>query len=461
MLEPLNEAITKEFFLRCGWEKAITESKERECNYYSSRFAAMASEAAQTSDVNTQEVFRLLSSLTSMYFKLDSPHQPFGPMTESHDRRTSIPDDFDDSRLNFLHEIVAEVSDPELRARIADVLWLRRRDYKMGEIAINAYLESAGALEDPEHWTATSDRLERALQVAVHLGRSAKMFTAVIERIEALLDKYNGEDPLYLSAKLMELLLQRKAGDPAKNIILAEKLAMRAEAACDWDRARKYWDLKADWHMRAKDEPQARAAKIAAAETHVKKAEMHLAGGPPGNMLAASHLQFAMEAFRRVGNMKERVDEIHRTLIECQSRSTDEMATYSSSVEIGDLVEMAVNHVREKPLHDALLSLVGLGGSPKVDQLRAQAEEYKKRFVLQSLFPRVFLNAAGKVVARQPNDPKESLLADMFHNASRARLIQSQALIEPARLQRTSYHSFREIRSYRRGTNTLSPEAYT
>jgi hypothetical protein len=53
------------------------------------------------------------------------------------------------------------------------------------------------------------------------------------------------------------------------------------------------------------------------------------------------------------------------------------------------------------------------------------------------------LNAAGKVVARQPSDPEESLVADMFVNASRARLIQAQALIEPARLHMLSEHHVR------------------
>jgi hypothetical protein len=342
MIGPLPESITKDFFLQSGWESVIAECKEKECNRYSSQFSAKAVEAAQAGDADAQEVFRLLSSITSMYLRLDKPDDPFVPMWEDRGQRTSIPTDFDDSHLNLLQEVAAKISDSELRARLADVLWLRRHDFRMGELAVTSYLQSAGILEDPENWTATANRLERALQISTQLGRSAKMFTAVIGRIETLLDKYDGEDPLYLSAKLMRLLLQRKAGDPAKNAVLAEKLALRAEAANDWDRARDYWELNSDWHLRDKDERQARAAKIAAAETHVKNAERHLAGGPPGNMIAASHLQFAIEAYRRVGGMKEKVDELHRRLLECQSRSTGEMATYSSSVEVGELVTITL-----------------------------------------------------------------------------------------------------------------------
>lgn len=442
-MEPLPEDITKDFFLQSGWEEVIAECKEKECNYYSSRFSAKAVELAQAGDTNTQEVFRLLSSITSMYFRLDSPESPFGPMMELHDRRTSIPEDFDDSRLALLREVATEITDPELRARIADVLWLRQRDYRMGELAVTSYLESAELLEDPKHWTASASRLERALQLAANLGRKAKMYSAVVSRVESVLDKYDGEDPLYLSAKLMELLIERRAGDTDKNAARAEKLALRAEAARDWNRARKYWELKADWHLRAKDPEQARKAKLSAAETHVKNAETHLAAATPVHMLVASHIQFAIEAYRRIGDTKEQVEALHHRLLEYQRRAIDEMATISSSVDIGDLVEMAINQVKGKTLQDALMCLAILTHPPKVQELRAQAEEYKKRYVFQSLFPRVYHNAAGKVVARQPNDPEESLQADMFHNASHARLLRVQALIEPARWQINSEHNVR------------------
>lgn len=111
-MEPLQENITKDFFLQCGWEGVIADCKEKECNYYSSRFSAKAVDFAQAGDTNTQEVFRLLSSITSMYFRLDSPESPFDPMMELHDRQTSIPEDFDDSRLNLLRDVAAEITAP-------------------------------------------------------------------------------------------------------------------------------------------------------------------------------------------------------------------------------------------------------------------------------------------------------------------------------------------------------------
>ena len=429
--------------MQSGWEDIIAQCNEKECAFYSSRFNAKALEAEGSGSIKEQRVLGLLSSVTSMYFKLDTPEAPFGPMMVFHDRRTAIVDDFDENQLKLFSDVVNDISDPELRARIADVLWLRERDYHMAELAILSYLESAKSLEDPEKWMATADRVERALQLATLLGGKAPSFSVVISHIENVLAAYNGEDPLFLSAKMMNLLQERGVGDSLHYASLSEKLASRAESTHDWDRAREYWRIKAKWHLLGKDEEQARQAKLLEAENYVKQAEDHLKGNPPSYMLASTFTQHAIEAFRRVGNTKERVEELHKVLLEYQRKSVSELIPISSSVDISDNVKLAMNHVKGKTLRDALLSLAMLGNPPKVAELRAQAQENKEKYVLQSLFPRVYLNAMGRVIARQPQDAEESLLADMYSNASTSRQIHVQAFVEPARQQINSEHHSR------------------
>ena len=442
-MQPSLDDLTKEDFFNAGWQDIISACEDKECAYYSSRFTARAREAEETGDTKAQRVLMLLSSVTSMYLKLDSPEEPFGPMMVFHDRRTAIADDFDDNQLKLLGEVVADIEDPELRARVADVLWFRGRDYRMAELAVTSYLESAKRLEDPENWVATADRMDRAIQMATMLGRNSRLFKTVTEYIESVLDKYNGEDPRFLSAKLMGLLLERRVGDPAKYAALAGKLASRADSAGDWHRAREYWEIKAKWHFLGKEPELAREARLAEAETYVKQAQSHLTGKPPGNLMAAGFMQQAIEAFRRVEGTKERVEELHKALLEYQQKSVSEMASYSSSVDISELVQAAINHVKGKSLLDALMGLAMLGDPPKMAGLRAQAEEHREKYVFQKLFPRVFLNAMGRVIARQPQDDEESLQADMYSDASHFRMIHVQGLVEPARQQINSEHNIR------------------
>lgn len=117
-----SDDLTKEDFFNADWQDIISACEDKECAYYSSRLPARAREAEEAGDTKAQRIFMLLSSLTPMYLKLDSPEEPFGPMMLMHDRRTAIADDFDDGQLKLLNEVVANIEDPELRARVADVL---------------------------------------------------------------------------------------------------------------------------------------------------------------------------------------------------------------------------------------------------------------------------------------------------------------------------------------------------
>lgn len=192
-----------------------------------------------------------------------------------------------------------------------------------------------------------------------------------------------------------------------------------------------------------KEPEQARQARLAEAETYVKQAQSHLTGKPPGNLVAATFMQQAIEAFRRVEGSKERVEELHKALLEYQQKSGSERASYSSSVDISELVQAAINHVKGKPLLDAFTSLVMVGDPPKVADLRAQAEEHREKYIFQKLFPRVFLNATGRVIARQPQDAEQSLRADMYSNAPHFRMLHVQGLVKPARQQINSEHNVR------------------
>jgi hypothetical protein len=174
----------------------------------------------------------------------------------------------------------------------------------------------------------------------------------------------------------------------------------------------------------ANDEEEDRRARLRSAETYVTQAESHVAGTPPSYMLASTFMQKAIEAYRRVGRSSDRIQQLHTILLEHQERSTSELRSYSSSIDITDAVSLAIEQVKGKSPLDALLNLSMIPGPLKRAKIRLQAEENRKKYVLQALFPKVYMNALGRVIARQPVDQEESL-------------------IEPARRQVVSEHNIR------------------
>lgn len=435
----LDFSIAKDHFDKSGWEHVIASCPLKTCSSYCDGFRAKAKEAEQSGDTDCQSVYRMLACLTSMYLQPDNRTEPFAPMMVMKNSRTAILDDFSDEQLEILKELVPNVSDPEMRARLADVLWVRNRDFRMGELAIDAYLESAVTLEDPEDWPECAHRIERALGLAATLGKNSDRFSRVISHIEDVLHRLNGEDPLFLSAQLMELLQEHRQGDATMYASLAEKCAVHAESEKDWHRAREYWERKARWHAIVEDENGNREALVRVAESYVEEAEEALKQDPPSYLAAAGNYQSAIEALRRIGGTKERRDELHQRLINCQEIAVGELKTISAQVDVTQLAEGAINLVRGKGLVEALFALALSYRSPQVSDLRRQTEERIRQYPLSSLISGIMLNESGKTVARRPSvasdDPSEievAIRAEMLNQAQMFHAVHSGGVIRPA-----------------------------
>jgi hypothetical protein len=420
-MEFKNIPLSKPDFDACKWEEVIDQCPKKECFSYSDLFFVKAKEADANGDSKTYELFTLLAAVTAFSLRSDSNDDPYGP-TER------VLEDVLESHLEALGDIASTVKDAEMRARIADLLWVKKHDFRKAELAIEAYLESAKILEDPDNWLACADRIERATRIAVSIGPSNKAFTQVFSYIESVLDKYNGEDPLFLSSRMMELLLEFSQGDPIKYAALAEKAATRSEAEANWHKARTYWEIKARWHEKEKNADSKREALVKAAECYVKEAEFSLTKQNPSYLAAVIHLRKAIEAHRRIGGTKARVEELHKVLLEYEAESVKELKPISTSLnasaKVREEIEKSVATVKGKDFQDALFELALMLRLPKVDDLRIQARKSASEHPLQHLITAMAIDRQGKVVGKRPSmlseneeDVDAALRGEMFFHA--------------------------------------------
>src|SRR5690606_24040088 len=95
-----------------------------------------------------ERVFALLSVVASFYPNYDAAGNPYGSMWSGFNGRRALnAEDLTEKDLAALAGIVGEIADPEMRARVADVLWVTKRDHKAAKVAIGAFLESAQRLK--------------------------------------------------------------------------------------------------------------------------------------------------------------------------------------------------------------------------------------------------------------------------------------------------------------------------
>lgn len=97
-----------------------------------------------------------------------------------------------------------------IRARLADFLWETVKDKDFGRIAIQSYLMLYNSLWDEEHWPNCIDAIHRAVNIACSLGKNGKEYKECIEAVKEGLNRTKGNDRLYLSSSLLEILCEQK-----------------------------------------------------------------------------------------------------------------------------------------------------------------------------------------------------------------------------------------------------------
>jgi hypothetical protein len=351
---------------------------------------------------------------------------------------------------DLLRQLVEAVADPEMRARFADFLWLAARDWRSGEIAVDAYLESARRLRDPEHWTGAAPRYERAASLAGSLGRKKPRYQAVISEIEAYLTELDATDPLFMSCRLMEILLAQKEGDRAKYAALAEKAAHAAEARGNFYVAQFYWDLAAKWQSAMQNTDGVRAARMGAAETLVNEAESKTEGANASFLAAASVLQGAIAILQKQGGTQDRVKELFLRLKEYETKGVTELKPIGGTVDLTDVAELARQDVAGQSLPDAIAAIAAMVRLPRREKVKADVLKAAKDYPLQHLFGESLLDADGAMIAgRGSVDPEDegedrSVLARMYEDVVRTFSFIALGQIDPARRQIVDEHDIRE-----------------
>lgn len=122
-----------------------------------------------------ERVYSLLDVVAFFFQNFGSEISPYRARRQHFDgSRSFIPDDLANQDLVALHGILHEIEDAEYRARVADVLWIRRKDFKAAHTGVAAFLKSAERLKSDELWPPDVERLDRAASIAaIVLGRSS------------------------------------------------------------------------------------------------------------------------------------------------------------------------------------------------------------------------------------------------------------------------------------------------
>jgi hypothetical protein len=412
----------------------VLATVEPTCFNFSGVLYARGNEAGLAGDDRAAAVLSLLADVSSYALRVDNPREPFGPRAIFDNKRTPSIEDLDDNQLAFLVEIHESVAVADLRARVADVLFVRKRHHRFAEVALDAYLASAARLLTPTDWVDASHRFERSLAIAItlkpELDRVVNLLTNEAEQRRG--------DPSYFTAKLMQALMDRRLGNPEIMASLAEAAATKAAAQNDWDRAREYLLLASQWYRKSSKADEALRARQDAAESYVKLADIATT-----RFLEATHLERAIHALRTMPGTHARVDELHRRLVAGQVGALREFKEIgSASMNLGEIAARARAQVAGKTFQNAVAELVLLWRSEPTTRLREAVTTTAWDAPFLSAIQKIIVNRQGKVISKRgsllagtPEQREEALRQAMFERAAQHREGIVASAIKPARAQ--------------------------
>jgi hypothetical protein len=431
--EPLFDAAD---FDKYQWTEILDRVSPKQCRNYNEEFWAKAKAYQSSGDTLAQEIFKFLSETTSIVM------EPLEPQNPSYIEKI-IYESLSEKHLFILRELIGKIDDAEMKARVADILWIckqdpeRARPIQMAREAVKAYLQSARNLESVENWMDCYARLKRAAQLAPLIDgkKNTEMRCEVVEYINDLINRYATVENEFLTGSAMKVLQEdlRKSlstiqidlpSYAAKYAAAAAQKAVFAEEFQDYHKAfyqkTAYRQIESEWYKIANDKEAERNARLHLAEVEVWYAQQALVGNEPNSYgVAAGRIGSAIAAFKKIEDTfgqrqdtSERIQDLHKQMLDYQKQSmsqTDSIAIAEPNDFCDpEMQQVARELVRGKPLRDALYSLAfGCKLIRSTEDLQAEAEQDMESYKLSHLVPTVFVDEEGKTKAVSGNGEDE------------------------------------------------------
>ena len=433
---PEDLTLTTKDLSACGW-KDVLGGVPRSDNFSLWKAFSDAEKAAIDEGRQSHgKVLWLLANACSMTLSPKSPNEPFKPMMG---RRFPTPDDFRDEDISFFAEAVAMIEDPWLKARLADLVWLRQRDYDFALQAVDSY---RSIQLNPKTWTeGVRECWQRATSIVLALRKGdlrADMATTLVATF-----KSETEEGGHFALELSDLLASYGLEDDQQTAVATklESLARGFENQRNFHSAYYYFQGSADWFAKSGDEEKTAAMTMAMAECRVQEAESHVSTQPPSHLPATIFYEQAIQTYRtipraqRTPQITDRMAEIQSLLNEAGVEALNEMQSIQApGVDESQIMERARESVTGKgDKIQALKAFATIREPVNVSQLRESSRRLVAQYPVLWIFPIQRMARDGRIIHRHAASDEEgaiqSQMAELY--VCQVRLV-AQARILPA-----------------------------
>lgn len=397
-------------FVCSNWREIISSGSNHGYSSISSAFGRASSELERSEELSKAKIMGLFARTCSMMFDTRSINEPFKPVFQDfrEGRRSAIPDDFTLEELTFFENILVEIDEPWLKARIADILWLCRKpkNPEHARMAVQAYISHPIVVKT---WRIGIDKCwERASQICIQI-RDYETLDEIETHLYSAFSIEHNDSPfmtLWLAELMDKLgLAKNQCSDIATKLF--EK-AQEYKSKSDYNCARSYLELASKKYKQSKDDQGWIGCFILIAECFELEADER---SPNSQMVANSFYENAIQGYRRVPvkdraayGVDSKLKSLRQKLTKSGEGSLGEMGIIKTpGIDLKEMVENSQNHVAaKKTLEEALIFFSGLYSGPDYNSLKQNAENSISESPISSLFGSTHMSSDGRVVAKTP-----------------------------------------------------------
>lgn len=371
-------------------------------------FEAAYAEASNSEefDAKTRRVFGFISAICGFHFKPEDKVEPFANKWAMDGKRSLMGSDLEKPQVDELAAAFSSFRNPGLRARIADLIWVRDKTRsQFARTAIDCYCDLADGLL-AGHLT---ERFERNSATGIGIEKLLRRSAVIASRTG-----WNKPENDRLRALMLEVLRKSKDSENQIDLVRFGRLAsdfsvertdsllsdldQRAATQAEqkkFNEAESLQQLSILIAKRSRNEALIRAGSLALVSILEQKSY-----ASEGAFLKTHALQEAINALDGLKDVREIRQRLHDNLTTSQLHMYEEFGQFEHKIDLTDEVERITRHIESLDFF-GLIEALAYSSMPETrEKLLQDARDQAQKFPLSSMFPTSIVDTKGRTVGK-------------------------------------------------------------
>ncbi|MBP5469108.1 MAG: DUF4209 domain-containing protein [Candidatus Riflebacteria bacterium] len=339
-----------------------------------------------------QKTIELIHKVSILFEKFNPNGEiEFGPLMIMDGKRTFSIEDYIEDDFSEIGRILESLHNlPNfIKAKIADILWTEKRDYKSALIAASCYYDYFESNFNRKEWKEPLNTIRRAIYIYAKLNKKDKQ-NECCQIVYDYLHKYSDDYPDDFPIASIKTLMQYNYGD--KNTILEKINQLIVISNKDIYRIEEVYNLKIEYLQKYQDFEQVKLTKKELADYYVYFANILTENNE--TMLSNDYLEKAIKLYRESGQ-KDLAEKTFLLKNNIQNKILNELTTICVKVKTPPELLRMIKNMNIIPFNEAITELTRITFFYQKEFMKNNMlNHYRNTFI--SLISKSLINPEGQ-----------------------------------------------------------------